>query len=119
MTLDEFLERLRAHARANPRGWCFMDWSAAVNGGNVVADDRRSIRFAPGPLQECHCPVSAVTGDPRDYEEAAEAAVRKLGLSLPDAYRLVKTADGLRSWLSYDEVLRFRLLEAVGLQEAG
>lgn len=61
------------------------------------------------------CPISAVTGDPRDYGEPDQAGIR-LGLRPGVAETIVDAADGVPDGATHRRYRR-RLLEACGLTD--
>ena len=88
--VDDFFERLTG----TPRDW------------EVMKDGR--IRRLNGLTTDC--PISAVTGDPKDFGFPI-AAARGIGMDHKDARRVFEAADGL------DTHYRARLLEACGIEE--
>ena len=90
--LDDFFEKLAQ----TPRDW------EVVGSGRI----RRLIGDGPNRV----CPISAVTGNPEDFDNPLPAA-RRLGISHSDAYRVFDAAECPGN--SY----RARLLEACGIEE--
>lgn len=107
MTIDEFIEQLKA----TPRQWRFGPPNKVVG----ELHPPRQIRSG----ERCDCPITAAVGErhpvPSMAIRSAYAMImyRKIGLSEEDAVSIIRAAD----WKPNHEALRKRLVEACGLVE--
>ena len=115
MNLDEFYIRLRNHAWAHPDSWFLKrdDFDYSITRIRCSLPDPEP--YYPDQVA-VYCPVSAVARNVNALSSPVNAAVDILNMTEEDAESVVSAADHTCWNTPFDEEIRRKLLQAVGLQ---